>query len=406
LSDNDSWHQIPAAAAAEREWDVAIVGAGPAGSTAAIHLASQGHKVLLVDKDGFPRDKICGDGLIADTIRSLKRLGLYESVRELGNKIAVGTVYSPSQVHFDIPGEFLTLKRVILDAIIARRAVAAGARFCRCKVVDITTQPDGRLLISISDSPEKIRARIVCLATGANVEMPTKLGLVSQNRPSAVALRCYVRSPVEVDRLIVSYDKSITPGYAWIFPLGNGEFNVGCGIFYRKTLRPKANLREVFESFVSNFPLARDIMRHAESITPLSGAMLRCGLSGAHPVGPGSILTLGETIGTTFPFTGEGIGKAMETGEMAAEIIDQAISTGNLALLEDFPRRLEHELKPKFIGYLIAESWFTRPWLTDFVAKRIRNSRVLQELVAGIVNETVDPREVFSLRGILRSFVS
>ena len=134
--------------------------------------------------------------------------------------------------------------------------------------------------------------------------------------------------------------------------------------------------------------------------------MLRCGLSGTHPHGPGNVLVLGESIGATFPFTGEGIGKAMETGEIAAEVAHDALVSGDLNRLSKFPHRIEHELKPKFLGYRIAENWFSRPWLNDLVARRIRSSRFLQDLVAGIVNETVDPREIFSLRGILRSFVS
>ena len=134
--------------------------------------------------------------------------------------------------------------------------------------------------------------------------------------------------------------------------------------------------------------------------------MLRCGLSGTRPLGPGNTLVLGESIGATFPFTGEGIGKAMETGEIAAEVADEALRSGDFERLRDFPRRIEHELRPKFLGYRIAENWFSRPWLNDFVARRIRRSRILQELVAGIVNETVDPRELFSLRGMIRSFVS
>ena len=141
-------------------------------------------------------------------------------------------------------------------------------------------------------------------------------------------------------------------------------------------------------------------------ISPLRGAMLRCGLIGTRPRGPGNVLVLGESIGATFPLTGEGIGKAMETGELAADITDEALISGDMRRLGEFPHRIERELKPKFLGYSIAENWFSRPWLNDFVARRIQRSTFLQELVAGIINETVDPREVFSLSGILRSFVS
>jgi menaquinone-9 beta-reductase len=388
------------------EWDVVVVGAGPAGSMAALNLARRGHRTLLLDKDAFPRDKVCGDALIPDTIRSLKRIGLYSEVCNRALKASVSTFFSPSRIEYDVRAEFLTLKRFELDSLLAQSALQAGAFFHKAKVTTISVASDGRILVNADSAKPYITGRVVLLATGANVQMPSKLGLVTQNGPSAVAVRCYVRSPVNLDRLVISYDRSIIPGYAWIFPLTNGEFNIGCGVTYDKRSLSPNNLRETFRSFVTSFPLAIEILRYAESISPLRGAMLRCGLKGTRPQGPQNVLVLGESIGATFPLTGEGIGKAMETGEIAADVVHKALVSGDLKHLDEFPTRIERELKPKFLGYSIAENWFSRPWLNDLLARRIKKSRFLQELVSGILNETVDPREVFSIMGILRSFVS
>jgi geranylgeranyl reductase family protein len=389
--------------AANQDWDVTVVGAGPAGATAAIHLAKRRRRVLLLDRSNFPRDKVCGDALIPDAIRSIERAGLYEEVLALGLETNLGSVFSPSRIQFEVPGQFITIKRVVLDNLIVRKAMSHGARFCQAAITGVETQSDRTVNLRVGDTGAEIKSQVVLLATGASVELAAKLGVVAQPGPSALALRCYVRAPLALDKLVVSYDRSITPGYAWIFPLPDGEFNIGCGIFYRGPSSRRINLRDAFREFVESFPLAVELMQKAEATSPLRGAMLRCGLRGTNPVGPANTLVIGESIGATFPFTGEGIGKAMETGEVAAQVVDEALETSRFDRLAEFAQRVERELKPKFLGYQIAEDWFSRPWLNDLVARRARRSRYLRESLAGIVNETVDPREVFSLAGMLRS---
>ena len=113
---------------------------------------------------------------------------------------------------------------------------------------------------------------------------------------------------------------------------------------------------------------------------------------------------VGETIGTTLPFLGEGIGKAMESGELAAQVIHDALSSDRLDKLAEYPARLRDELAPGFAGYRTAEKWLGANRLTDFLASRARKSRWLNHALAGIVAGTADPKEAFSPLGVLRSY--
>ena len=132
--------------------------------------------------------------------------------------------------------------------------------------------------------------------------------------------------------------------------------------------------------------------------------MLRCGLTGAEPLGPGSWLSAGEAIGATFPLTGEGIGKAMETAVMAADAIDRSLTSAPGAARE-FEARVRRELGPKYVGYDVAQRWIQWPRLGDLVIRRAQRSAYLQRAVRGILDETIDPRTVFSVRGLVRSWL-
>jgi geranylgeranyl reductase family protein len=399
-------HQLSADSLPDETFDVLIVGAGPAGSTAALHLAKSGHRVLLLDRAQFPREKICGDGLISDSINCLQRAGLIDVVRRVGHAVGEITTFSPSRVELSVKGEFITLKRRALDDLIARKAATNGAVFCRGKVKQLGVEPDGTVTATLASGGRTLRARVGIVATGVRLDLLLKHDMVQKVKHDAVALRCYVRSTYELNRMIVSWDRSITPGYAWIFPMGNGEYNVGCGFSYRYKKKNTPSLHEFFRIFTEQFPIARDLMNKSKMVSPMRGATLRWGLKGINPVGPGNLLAIGETIATTYQMTGEGIGKAMESGEIAAEIIHQALESNDFSKLSQYPERLKKELEPRYLGYKIGERWLARPWLADFLARRAQKSKFLRDSMAGIITETVDPRTIFSVKGVLKSFFS
>jgi geranylgeranyl reductase family protein len=398
--------QIPADSLPEKLWDVLIIGAGPAGATAAIRLAALGHATLLLDQDSFPRDKPCGDALVADALKSLQNIGLAEEVARAGHGMRLLSVFSSSQLEFEIPGAYTTLKRRVLDTMIARKAAEAGATFAQGRVVDLAFAANGLITATLAGTGKTVRARLGLLATGSRMKLLRKVDMAGPHPPSGFAMRCYVRSSLHLNHLVVSYDRSIIPGYAWIFPLGDGEYNIGCGVVYgpHGPQRP-ARLHEKFHTFLNEFPLLRSLMSRGQIISPLRGALLCCGLQGARPWNGRNLLAAGEAIGTTFPFTGEGIGKAMATGEMAAEGIHEALAAKDLGLLSQFPLRLERELKPLYQDYEIAQRWFAKAWLNDFVARRTQKSGFLSNSFAGVLTESISPHKIFSWSGMIRSYI-
>ena len=254
---------------------------------------------------------------------------------------------------------------------------------------------------SVMGAPQ--RARFAVLAVGAQVELLNRLGMVTAPLPSALAVRCYVRSEAEFDRLIISYDKRLLPGYGWIFPMGGGEYNVGCGEFLP---RPAGhNLKDLLARFLDTFPLARELMARGGTMGEVQGAPLRCGLTGSTLVRPDGILAIGESIGATFPFTGEGIGKAMETAEIAADAVDQALSSGSREGLKLLPHHLSRELAPKYEAYQVAQRWISHAWVNDLVAWRANRSRYMQRALRDILADRADASRIFSVRGFAKSLM-
>jgi flavin-dependent dehydrogenase len=311
-------------------------------------------------------------------------------------------IESPSGIEWSIPGEYLVLPRQTFDAMLAREAAARGAVVSHGRVTRLDVREKCLVEVSVLGASQSLRAKVVILAAGADVSIGARLGMVTRRAPTAFAVRAYVVSRARLDPLFLSFDREIVPGYAWIFPVPGNTYNVGVGAVGDAE---GVDLRSMFDRFCSRVREARALLSEAVSVTPLRGARLRCGLDGSRARGPGNIIAVGEQIATTYPFTGEGIGKAMESGEMAALHTSRALVTGNPTHLDDYARRIETDLRPRFRGYAVAQRWLAKPWLNDLVARRIRRHGYLQNAVRGIVAETVDPSTVFSWRGVVRSLV-
>jgi menaquinone-9 beta-reductase len=381
-------------------WDAIVVGAGPAGSAAARRLALDGARVLLVDRRRLPRDKACGDALIPDALAFLRKNGLLARVGRLGHRSTRATIYSPWGAALQIASEAVTVRRELLDAELCAAAEESGAVPALATVTGAVDDGANGVEVQLAGDAPPLRAKFAILATGATASVLGSCGLLTRTEPSAVAIRAYLASEAEIDGFVVSFDRQILPGYAWIFPMGGGEYNVGCG-----AVSGESRLRALLSTFLEKTPVGRELARGERSRGAVRGAMIRYGLTGARPYGGGAVLAAGEAIGATYPMTGEGIGKSMETADLAATLVSQALRAGSLAPLAAYPLRLESELRPKYHAYEVAQRFIAQPWLAEIVFRRARRNRRLRDGIEGMLQESVDPTRVFSLRGLARAMV-
>lgn len=398
-----------------RRADVLVIGAGPAGSVAACALARQGLHVVLVDKHAFPRDKACGDALLPDALKALDRLELKPQVLAEAVLTSRLRIYAPDRTFVDLEGEFACLPRYLFDNLLREAAVAAGAQFASpyrlvAPVFDGGIVSGARVRNDRNKDEIVIRAKVTVVATGAAAGPLLLFGVCEHPRAFAVAARVYVTTDLEFARrfdcLCISYDRMLCPGYGWIFPGPDGVFNVGVGYFYDVPSRPLvSNLRTLLDVFLGHFPLAREVMERARSVTAPKGAPLRTAMRGATLSRPG-LLIIGEAAGLTYSLSGEGIGKAMESGLIAADAIGEALGESPDAVLhagKRYRERLVAEFSERFRAYEIAQRWIATPGVANFLAWRARRGAYVRRQLEGLLTETSDPRDLFSARGLILS---
>lgn len=416
--------------------EVLIVGAGPAGCAAAITLAQAGVDVLLIDQHDFPRDKVCGDGLIPDAMAALQALGVSQTVMQAATRVKGVMCHGPRGGSLRIPSELAVLPRQTLDACLFDRAQAVGARtLTKARYQKPTANARGRItgaIVNLNAQTVNIEAKWTILATGASVPALKASGHCTQPLPSAMALRAYIHHPdfldddgQAIEHLHISWHKAYAPGYAWIFPCPSGIFNVGVGLYGMhetqrstggrdlgreqehgsgnipgltgmfKSPTKKQNLADLFERFTQVNPMAKRLVETGHMIGNIKGAPLRCSLDGAKPAAPGMLIT-GEAMGSTYALTGEGIGKAMETGILSAQAL---LTHGQDAVIMQTYTDMLKDLKPKFTIYEQANKINRAPWLIDLAIARGNRSPRLVARMSRVLEEKANPAKLFTWRG-------
>lgn len=330
--------------------DVVVVGAGPAGSAAAITAARAGRSVTLVDRATFPRDKCCGDGLTVGALRHLEQLGLDPTSVPSWTPVDAAIVSSPSarEVRFPLPsgeGLFAAIaRREELDAALVELARSAGADVLEGQAVVGVRDGAHHVELDLAGGGRLIGAFVVA-ADGMWSPVRRMLGVGPLDyRGDWHAFRQYFTdvSDRASHELRVWFEPDFLPGYAWSFPLGDGRANVGFGIQRggsydvgdMKHLWPDVLARPTVRSFLG--PTARP--EAPVKAWPIPARIDEMVLA------RGRVLFVGDAAAATDPMTGEGIGQALATGTWAGQAV--AVSRTPSAVAASYVARVRRELVP------------------------------------------------------------
>ncbi len=323
-----------------------VIGAGPAGSIAALVLARGGARVALVDKAAFPRDKACGDLVGPRGVQVLDDLGI-----EVAGSLAVGAmavvgptgrrVRLPCFPGLTYPGRAIAVPRAELDRILRDQAVAAGARPWAGQAIEPLGGPDGGALEGFALSTgERVRGDAVIGADGATSRVAEASGLVERGRVMwGFAIRSYLAQPVEVPHIVLWEPRPgrALPGYGWLFPGPDGQANVGLGVATLADRTAAASAVRRLPAFLDHLERMGLVAGCGEPVGRLGG-WLKMGLVGTTPA-RGRVLLVGDAAGLVNPLQGEGISQAMTSGRAAAEAIlagpDQAAARYTARLAAD-----------------------------------------------------------------------
>jgi geranylgeranyl reductase family protein len=345
--------------------DVIVVGAGPGGASCAYHLAKAGYKVIFFDKKDFPRDKSCGDGLTRMSAKLLHDMGVWDKLTGSPNIKGVRILMKDQGVRdFDYPDDLeepkfgMVVPRLILDNVLKEKAEEAGAIFYgNCNVTTVIQDDKGVVVgvkVKLENGEEQdFFCNCVVAADGAGSKIAYQLDLPPTPKDKmGFGIRSYYTGIKDIHEhleiylpILDSSNKYVLPSYGWVFPIDGNSANIGVGLVEKAH---DENVQKVMSRFVDFLketdPRFKDMELNGKTI----GAPMRFDFASECTYAPGLML-VGDAAGMISPFTGEGIGYAIETGMIASEVYDQTIKRGELSFadLSSYGRKLQQ----KYQGY-------------------------------------------------------
>jgi len=377
-------------------FDVIICGAGPAGSTCALALAGSGLKVALIDKQKFPRDKICGDAVAAYVPKVLNSINpkFAEGLTAFQDKYPVNTLrlVAPNEKHIDLEySEWgFVATRFSWDNYLFELANAQPEVSCYLEhdIKNVLIEKDGVTVNSANGVT--FHGKIVVGCDGAHSVVNKKL---TDNKVDLAhhsgAVRAYYKGVEDIHNATfeLHFLKNVLPGYFWIFPLPNGHANVGLGMPSQTISNKKVNLREALNDVIENEPYIKKRFANAEIVGQVRGYGLPLG-SRKVTMSGNRFMLCGDAASLIDPVTGEGIGQAMVSGRYAGWHAVKCIAQSNYS--PKFMKQYDAQVYAKFWAthrkrYLFQKVIDNRPWIINAAINAANSNPYCHDLMKKVL---------------------
>lgn len=392
---------------------VCIIGAGPGGATAALQLDRLGISCVVVDKAVFPRDKVCGDGLSGKVITGLEKIdkAIAERLRQFikkENSWGV-TFVSPGRQSLDVPYKpdynksedapiGFVCKRIYFDNFMVDELKRSpNVRLFEGVSIDKYTLEEDGYLISDAKGTFTVKADLLIVANGAHSSFTRDVaGIRMEPKYYAAGIRAYYKGVkgMHADSFIeLHFLKNLLPGYLWIFPLPNGEANVGMDMLSDAVRDRKVNLKTLMTDTLKQDPIFAERFRDAEMTSSLDGYGLPLG-SRKRRLSGHRYMLVGDAAFLIDPFTGEGIGNAVYSGAIAAQQAIACLKAGNFSdeVMLAYDERVYRVLGPELKLSHRLQQLVRYPRLFNWLMKMGMKNKQLKDVISCMFYE-VDLRK-------------
>ncbi|MDQ4100353.1 MAG: FAD-dependent monooxygenase [Chloroflexota bacterium] len=390
----------------ERDAEVVVVGAGPAGSTVAAALAGLGHRVVLLDKATFPRHKACSEYINAAAAQLLGEMGVLDEVLSAGaHRMEAMLVHAPNGGQFKAnfakaePGRAaLGLSRYRLDHLLLERAKAAGVSVVERAHVREIVQEEGHVVgvrAQIAGNREAIRASLVIGADGHSSAVVRGLGLgVPLRWPRKTGLVAHYRNVVGLDRFGEMHVGQ--RAYAGLAPLEAGLTNVAVVADARAVSERAGSIEAFFTESLHSMPAVARKLAGAERVGSIRGVGAMAHRA-RRTVGNGYLL-VGDAASFLDPFTGEGIYEALRAAHLAAPVASAGLVGGDVSAEALAPYRIARRraFTAKREVCWIVQGFINAPPLMNYVTERLARREELGLTLSGVLGNFRPATEALS----------